>query len=213
MSPPNQVLCFQIVQSYLCKKKLNRFSTSSALNQCCLDQRQVDLLQDSQTKIFIYRRICRFTQIYQPSGTVTASSGGFFCFASDSVTTPVIIRAQATILIVVTVSPKSSTADNAGNRLEGSQNSGSRSTDMLDAYLQQREGYHRTQQCKHSGNKPGLRRQSRQSQFTCSYAKDPHSDRRHQCYIKRNFKNRLIFQTAFIHINDIKSIRNAGSDR
>jgi nucleotide-binding universal stress UspA family protein len=38
-------------------------------------------------------------------------------------------------------------------------------------------------------------------------------DRRHQCYIKRNFKNRLIFQTAFIHINDIKSIRNAGSDR
>ena len=77
---------------------------------------------------------------------------------------------------------------------------------MLDAYLQQREGYHRTQQCKHSGNKPGLRRQSRQSQFTCSYAKDPHSDRRHQCYIKRNFKNRLIFQTAFIHINDIKSI-------
>ena len=91
------------------KKKLNRFSTSSALNQYCLDQRQVDLLQDSQTKIFIYRRICRFTQIYQPSGTVTASSGGFFCFASDSVTTPVIIRAQATILIVVTVSPKSST--------------------------------------------------------------------------------------------------------
>lgn len=46
---------------------------------------------------------------YQPSGMVTTSSGGFFSLASDRVTTPIIIRAQAMILMVVTVSPKSST--------------------------------------------------------------------------------------------------------